>query len=166
MGGKSWNLAAIAFRPRGIPQRNSPPSLQGKRELVDEEAAQRVFFEVKRVTREARALTQALLAHHKRLRCRRIDDSKTLESCLLSYGDLCDQAGLARLKPEPGKFLREIAYWCHENGWPPLNSLAVNHQSRRPGHGYDSAAGCSLEYWRDQAAACIGFNGYPESVDE
>ncbi len=118
------------------------------------------------MTSEARALAQVLLDHQKWVRRAEIDDGTTLESYLLSYGDLCDEAGLADLKPAVGKFLREVAGWCHENGWPPLNALTVNHDSRRPGRGYDSAPGCSLERWRDQAAACIAFTNYPKRVDE
>ena len=115
---------------------------------------------------EARALAQALIGHQKRLRRGPVDDTKNLESRLLSYGDLCEQAGLAHLKLTVGKFLREIAEWCHENGWPPLNGLAVNHKTLRPGNGYGDAPGCSLDHWGDQVTACLEFAGYPEKVDE
>lgn len=118
------------------------------------------------MTREAQALAQALLDHHKRLRCGGVDVAKILESRLFSYGDLCERAGLPHLKPKVGKWLREIALWCHENGWPPLNALAVNHKTLRPGSGYGEAPGCNLDHWGDQVAACMGFTGYPEKVDE
>ena len=113
---------------------------------------------------EARVLAQALLDHHKRV-CRPRSGAKpNIDSCLIRYGDLCEQAGLAHLKPTVGKILREIARWCHENGWPPLNSLVINHETRRPGHGYNGAPGCSLEHWLDQARDCIAFDGYPDAI--
>lgn len=115
---------------------------------------------------EARALAQVLLAHHKRLRRGWAADSKVLESHLLTYADLCKQAGFQHLKPTVGKYLREIAGWCHKNGWPPLNALAVNYKTLRPGRGYGDAPGCNSNDWRDQVTDCIGFKGYPENVDE
>ena len=110
---------------------------------------------------EARALAQALLDHRKRVCGPRRGMDFNLDACLIPYGELCQHAGISHLKPSVGKFLREIAQWCHENGWPPLNSLAVNHQTRRPGQGYNGAPGCSLEHWLDQARDCIAFDGYP-----
>jgi hypothetical protein len=116
------------------------------------------------MTPEARALTQILLAHHKQ-HCRSQDRvTGVTGSCLIAYGDLCERAGLPHLKPTAGKFLREIAQRCHENGWPPLNSLVVNQETRKPGHGYDRAPGCSLKKWRDQVAACVSFSGYPDTL--
>jgi hypothetical protein len=87
-----------------------------------------------------------------------------MDSCLISYGELCKRAGLADVTSTVGQYLREIAQWCHDHGWPPLNSLAVNHQTRKPGLGYDNAPGCSVANWRVEAAACIGFAGYPEVI--
>jgi hypothetical protein len=86
------------------------------------------------------------------------------ESCGITYGDLCERAGLPYLKPTVGKYLREIAEWCHDNGWPPLNALAVNHETRRPGRGYNSAPGCSREGWQDEVTACIDFPDYPDII--
>jgi hypothetical protein len=116
------------------------------------------------MTPEARALAQGLLDHHRQLCQTGTRQEPDFDSCLIPYGGLCDKAGVPHLKPTVGSLLREIAHWCHENGWPPLNSLAVNHETRRPGHGYDGAPGCSLERWRDQAAACIEFAGYPDTI--
>lgn len=113
---------------------------------------------------EAKKLAQALLDHHRKVWRPQSKASPSLESDLIAYGELCEQAGLSHLKPSVGKFLREIAQWCHDNGWPPLNALAVNHETCRPGHGYDGAPGCSLERWQDQAAACIRFADYPGRV--
>jgi hypothetical protein len=113
---------------------------------------------------EARALTQVLLDHHKKFCRSQSGEVSSTDFCLITYGALCECAGLPHLKPTVGRFLREIAEWCHANGWPPLNTLAVNHDTRRPGRGYDGAPGCSLERWQDEAAACIKFAGYPERV--
>jgi hypothetical protein len=110
---------------------------------------------------EARKLGQALLDHHRSV-CR--SKIPNLEFCLISYGELCEQAGLSNLKSNVGNFLREVARWCHDNGWPPLNALAVNHETRRPGRGYDGAPGCSLAHWQDEATACIHFAGYPDAI--
>jgi hypothetical protein len=110
---------------------------------------------------EAQKLAQALLDHHKQV-CRLQNKGRaSMDSCLIAYGDLCERASLSHLKPNVGKFLREIAQWCHDQNWPPLNALAVNHHSRRPGRGYDGAPGCSLARWEDEATACIKFVEYP-----
>jgi hypothetical protein len=110
---------------------------------------------------EAQNLAQALLDHHRRI-CGLQRGS--LDSCLIAYGDLCEQAGLSHLKQNVGRWLREIAEWCHDNGWPPLNALAVNHDTRKPGRGYDLAPGCSLARWQDDVTACIGFANYPDAI--
>jgi hypothetical protein len=114
---------------------------------------------------EAQKLAQALLEHRRNV-CRRLEKTTapSIESCLIVYGDLCEQAGLSHLKANVGKFLREVAQWCHDNGWPPLNALAVNHETRRPGRGYDRAPGCSRERWQDEVTACINFAGYPDLI--
>jgi hypothetical protein len=115
------------------------------------------------MTPEALALAQVLLVHRKQ-HCRSQDSTAGItETCLITYSDLCERVELPHLTPAAGKFLREIAQRCHENGWPPLNSLVVNHETRKPGHGYDSAPGCSLKNWRDEVAACLNFSGYPDT---
>jgi hypothetical protein len=113
---------------------------------------------------EARKLAQALLDHHKQVDRLQTEASAGVDSCLVTYGDLCEKAGLSHLKPKVGRFLREVAQWCHDNGWPPLNSLAVNHETRKPGRGYDGAPGCSRGRWQDEVTACINFAGYPNSI--
>jgi hypothetical protein len=118
---------------------------------------------MKKMSPEARALGQALLDHHKHV-CPPLAENPDIDLFLISYGDLCERAGLPHIKPTAGKFLREIAQWCHENHWPPLNALAVNHDTRSPGHGYDNAPGCSLEHWPEQMIACISFLDYPDRV--
>jgi len=114
------------------------------------------------MTAEARALARALLDHRRRVSV--AGQSRDSESCAISYGHLCERAGLPHLKPTVGKYLREIAEWCHDNGWPPLNALAVNHETRRPGRGYDGAPGCSRERWEDDVIACINFADYPDVI--
>ena len=113
---------------------------------------------------EAQKLAQALLDHHRKVCRSRVAELTSPDSCVITYSDLCERAGLAHLKATVGKYLREIAEWCQANGWPPLNALAVNHDTGRPGHGYDNAPGCSLERWEDEATACIRFAGYPHVV--
>src|SRR5919108_6433122 len=112
------------------------------------------------MTPEARLLAQALLDHHRQACRSRINHDPDIDSCLISYGDLCERAGIPHLKATAGQFLREIAQRSQENGWPPLNSLAVNHDTRTPGRGYDGAPGCSLKNWRDQVNACLNFTDY------
>ncbi len=113
---------------------------------------------------EARALAQVLLDHHREV-CRRPGEPlPSIDSAVIPYGVLCERAGLSYLTHSVGPFLREIAVWCHENGWPPINSLAVNYATRMPGEGYDKAPGCSLPRWPEEVAACIDFLGYPGVV--
>jgi hypothetical protein len=116
------------------------------------------------VTGEARALAQALLNHHRQV-CRSFSGSQpNLESFLIPYGSLCELAKVPHIKRIVGQFLREVAAWCHDNGWPPINALAVNRDRRMPGDGYDGASGCHLELWPDEVTACIRFKGYPDVV--
>ena len=115
------------------------------------------------MTPEAQALARALLAHQKNI-SRDSASQSNLESFVISYTELCERAGVPEIKSLIGRFLREIATWCSDHGWPPLNALAVNHTTRKPGSGYDKAPGCSVEAWPDQLAACISFTGYPEEI--
>lgn len=88
---------------------------------------------------EARALGQKLLEHH-RARCSGMSiqpydltDSQ-VSRISIRYGALCQRAGMPFLTPSSGGFLREIAVWCEQEGWPPINALAVN-ESGLPGEG-------------------------------
>ena len=112
---------------------------------------------------EAQKLAQALLDHRKVCGLQR-QAGPSVDSCLITYGDLCERAGLPHLKPAVGRYLREVAQWCRDNGWPPLNALAVNHDTKTPGRGYDRAPGCNRETWRDEVAAAINFSGYPDFI--
>jgi hypothetical protein len=114
---------------------------------------------------EARALTKVLLDHHREV-IRRLGKPPTdIDSALIPYGVLCDRAGLSYLSRGVGPFLREIAEWCQNNDWPPINALAVNHKSRMPGEGYDKAPGCSILDWPKELDACIRFTGYPDTLE-
>jgi hypothetical protein len=81
----------------------------------------------------------------------------------ISYGVLCDHAGVPWLVQSLKPFLCEIAAWCAEKDWPPLNALPVRSDTHMPGDGYDDAAGCSLITWADEVRRCIAFRGYPPS---
>jgi hypothetical protein len=103
---------------------------------------------------EARALANVLLDHHRRIcRPRRLTSNAVTPDAVyqstITYGDLCARAGVPYLTRAVARFLAEIADWCNANGWPPLNSLAVNAQTRVPGEGYDGAGG-------EFAAICCG----------
>jgi hypothetical protein len=116
------------------------------------------------MTPVAEALTEVLLTHHAQVCRMRGNRPPSIDSCVIVYGDLCERAGVPHLTRSVGNFLQEVAEWCEENGWPPLNSLAVNEQSRMPGEGYHLAPGCNLLEWPSQAEACIAFRGYPERL--
>ena len=91
------------------------------------------------MTPEAHALAKALLNHHKQSCQARSVAGASADSHLISYTALCERAGLPWLTRAVGPFLREVAEWCQANGWPPINSLAVNAGTRMPGEGYDGA---------------------------
>ena len=122
------------------------------------------------MTAEATAIANVLLKRHIQ-NCRayegtshdRITD-KTVGECVMFYGNLCEKAGVPFLTHGVGRFLGEIAEWCEKNGWPPLNSLAVNRATGIPGVGYDGAPGSDLLLWPEQVRRCIVFGGYPEAI--
>jgi hypothetical protein len=108
---------------------------------------------------EAIAIANVLLKHHEAL-----SERRSFDSCLITYGKLCERAGVPWLTQNPGPFLCDIAEWCEANGWPPINALAVRADSRMPGEGYDKAPGCSLADWAREAEACIRFQEYPDKA--
>lgn len=109
----------------------------------------------------ARALTEELLAHH-RYFCR---PGRSIEQCTINYRPLCERAGYPDLGEFVGRHLGETAQWCHDLRLPPLNSLAVNADTRQPGSGYEKAVGCNPITWAAEARACIDCLDYPASVD-
>jgi hypothetical protein len=118
-------------------------------------------YGINEMTPEAEALAQSLLDHHRAVCWPRRGSKPAIVSCLLTYAVLCDHAGVPHLTRAVGPFLREVAEWCEGNGWPPLNALAVNRETRMPGDGYDGAPGCSLLAWPDEARAAVDFERYP-----
>lgn len=124
------------------------------------------------MTAEARAIAIVLLKQHQES-CRdfknvppeEITDSMVGQSVVF-YGSLCERAGVPFLTHGVGRFLGEIAEWCEENGWPPLNSLAVNRATGMPGIGYDGAPGSDLFHWPEQVRQCMAFGDYPDSIGD
>src|SRR5690349_19353872 len=108
---------------------------------------------------ESIALCNTLLEHHRTV-C--ITGNEPYQRCVIGYLALCTNAGVPHIYRQPGIFLKAIAEWCSEKGWPPLNSLAINEQLGQPGDEYELAPGCSLLQWPAEVTACIAFRGYPE----
>ncbi len=122
------------------------------------------------MTEEARVLARELLRRHEAVRQDLgvdlpddVTDGMIIGS-VISYGVLCDRAGVSFLTHRVGHFLGEVADWCDENGWPPLNALAVNATTGIPGEGYDGASGCTLLNWPREVRTCVAFSGYPPSA--
>ena len=121
------------------------------------------------MTAEATAIANVLLNHHRQF-CRTFNGApenitdRMVEQSVIFYGNLCERAGVPFLTHGVGRFLGEIAEWCEESGWPPLNSLAVNRATGMPGGGYDGAPGSDLLHWPEQVRQCMVFGGYPETA--
>ena len=122
------------------------------------------------MSEEARAVANVLLAHHREV-CRPVKKAAeeisddVVNECTLTYGIVCERAKMPDLTRIVGRFMEEIARWCSVEGWPPLNSLAVNSESWIPGGGYDGAGGiCEQRLWPQQVRECIKFRGYPRAV--
>lgn len=99
---------------------------------------------------EAAVLARELVRRHEQVRqtvtVERADDvtDGMIGNAVIAYGLLCERAGVPFLTHGVGTFLGDVADWCAENGWPPLNSLAVNGDRRIPGEGYETATGCNV----------------------
>ena len=109
-----------------------------------------------RLSEEARVLARELLRRHEQV-CRQLGVSAAkdvtdgmIDRSVISYGILCDRAGVPFLTHSVGWFLEEIAKWCAGNSWPLLNALAVNSETRMPGDGYEGVAGGSLSNWAEE----------------
>jgi hypothetical protein len=113
---------------------------------------------------ESRALGQALLDHH-RLVTKTTPPGKSIvrSKYTIRYGVLCDRAGVPHVLPIVGHFLGEVAEWCQADGYPPLNSLAVN-DTGMPGDGYDEAGGFKIINWPGDVEACIRCTSYPAKM--
>ena len=123
-----------------------------------------------KMSEESCAVANVLLAHHRDV-CRPVrtaaeDISDDLvNECTLTYRSVCERARMEDLTPIVGRFMEEVAQWCADRGWPPLNSLAVNAESWIPGVGYDGAGGiCEQHLWPQQVRECIKFRKYPRAV--
>lgn len=122
------------------------------------------------MTAEANTIANELLKHHRQV-CRAFEGMKPKDitdrmvgQSVIFYGNLCERAGVPFLTHGVGQFLGEVAERCEENGWPPLNSLAVNRATGMPGGGYDGAPGSDLLHWPEQVRQCMVFGGYPEAI--
>jgi hypothetical protein len=109
---------------------------------------------------EALAICQVLLNHQRSLL--RAAERPPFKQCLLTYRDVCEGAGLPLLIQSVSTCLWEIAEFCADNEWPPLNALVVNSKTFEPGKVYDKAPGCSLKTWREEAQCCLDYAHYPD----
>jgi hypothetical protein len=116
--------------------------------------------------RIAEALAKALLEHHREFCQPHSGTASTvtqqeIRACVISYGDLCKKADYPCVAIGCGRHLVQVAEWCYQNNFPPLNSLAVNKRSKTPGRHYSRALGCDAKKWHEQVSECIAFKGYP-----
>ena len=116
--------------------------------------------------RIATALAKALLEHHREVCQSRPGTTATvteqeIRDSVISYGDLCKKADHPCVAIGCGRHLVQVAEWCQQNNFPPLNSLAVNKRSKTPGRHYSRAKGCDVKKWREQVSECIAFKNYP-----
>jgi hypothetical protein len=117
------------------------------------------------VTLEARKLCQVLLDWHQaKTVAHPVGKKVLLKLYTIPYGDLCNAAGVPHVLMVVGKFLQEIAEWCEAEGFPPLNSLAVNSRTGIPGDGYDGAGNFYIVDWPRDAEACVRFADYPATA--
>ncbi len=76
---------------------------------------------------------------------------------LITYGDLAELMGMNRKAGFTlGKHVGIVAYYCKENGLPPLNSIVVNDQSGEPGHAVVETDGFQI----DQIKVLDGMNWF------
>lgn len=119
------------------------------------------------MTGEARAICQALLDHHRAVVARHPPGAGTqikIDRYLIAYGDLCQNAAVSWLVRKVGPRLLEVAKWCRDQGYPPLNSLAVNATTRVPGDGYDGAGGFKGAEWPAEVESCVRWRDYPSTI--
>jgi len=108
-------------------------------------------------------LANALLKHQRQFRRDpKYVNQKAVEHAIITYKDLGTMAGTGWR--DIGHLLRDIAEWCDEQGWPPLNALAVSSQTHEPSKEYDGAGNFKSVDWPYDVRKCIGFNRYPGKV--
>jgi hypothetical protein len=105
-------------------------------------------------------LYRALLDHHMAVRTSSPIPENRIGQHLITYGRLCEESGLYGMEIGVGKFLAEVAVHCQNHGWPPINALAVNSETRMPGEKYDLAEGCSLLDWPRQVVEVLCCHEY------
>jgi hypothetical protein len=113
---------------------------------------------------ESLAMLRVLLEHHRYSIYNEQGIVPPWLQCRITYGNLCEQAGVPHLTRNPGSFLAEVASWCAARGLPPINALAVNNETDMPGDNYDLAEGCSLLTWPAEHNAAIRCREYPPTV--
>lgn len=114
---------------------------------------------------ESRALGQVLLDQHRASTQRHPPGNRIIhDRYTIGYAVLCQRAGVPHLTRVVGNFLVEIAEWCRDEGYPPLNALAVNEGSGVPGEGYDRAGGFLIINWAVDVERCIRFTRYPNAM--
>jgi hypothetical protein len=103
---------------------------------------------------------QLLVHHRQRTRLHPPGPTLNVQTYLITYGELATAIGAPELVRRLGRYLLEVAEWCHANGHPPLNALAVNAKFRQPGGNYDRAGGFRLKNWGRDVERCIRYK-YP-----
>jgi hypothetical protein len=119
--------------------------------MADAEITNKIFGELIKHREKVRAELPFAIQEHLDLYPR---------GCLIAYGELSARIGAPELTRSIGSFLFHVAKLCEEHGWPPLNALAVNKDSKMPGGGYDDAAQCDLVKWPDEVKDCMAFSGF------
>lgn len=124
------------------------------------------------MTPEARLIGNVLLGIHHELCLRQVPmeiaqlTKVMVDDRTIRYMSLFERAGVPFTR-NCGSPLAEIAYWCAENKFPPLHSLAVN-ESGKPGFNYHNTPGwperCDLDNWDNDVRRCIAFERYPLTI--
>jgi hypothetical protein len=101
----------------------------------------------------AQDLCNALLRRHRQC-CLSINvlaadvTAEMVNRTTIGYEALCAEINAAELVRTIGKSLDEIATWCRDSGFPPLNALAVDARTSVPSYGYFEADGCGQ--WEEE----------------
>ncbi len=112
-----------------------------------------------------RALANALLRKHAAaVETYPVGKTIARNNYLISYGDLCAVAKVPVSPLAIGPYLSEIAEWCRDEQFPPLNALAVNATTKQPGSSYNGAGGFKFASWPTDVEACVRWTKYPPSV--
>lgn len=115
--------------------------------------------------RESRLLANELLAHHRKVTKSNPPGRKIIEAnYTIPYGRLCSLAGVPHVLPVINQFLCEVAEWSSASGYPALNALAVNADTRIPGDGYDGAGGFEIVHWPAELDRCVRWTSYPVAI--